>query len=146
MSISIPLSVQEIHPDEQAERSFFQIRPLFQQQLDACGVDYYYGSGHTSEDRKASDCLGCGKCEQICPQHLPVRTLLKDVVKEFEKKACAPSRTARGIFIHLNSLVFRSALRSNSPSTTHTTSSPPATLAIVPASAPQRIGVPAFQT
>ena len=93
MNISIPLSVQETHPDEQAERSFFQIRPLFQQQLDACGVDYYYGSGHTSEDRKsssegrkASDCLGCGKCEQICPQHLPVRTLLKDVVKEFEKK------------------------------------------------------------
>lgn len=49
-------------------------------------TDYYYGPGHTSEDRKASDCLGCGKCEQICPQHLPVRTLLKDVVKEFEKK------------------------------------------------------------
>ena len=86
MNISIPLSVQEINPDEQAERSFFQIRPLFQQQLDACGVDYYYGLRHTSEDRKASDCLGCGKCIQICPQHLPVRTLLKDVVKEFEKK------------------------------------------------------------
>lgn len=89
MNILFPLSVHEIHPDEQAERSIFQIRPLFQQQLDACGVDYYYGSGHTSEDRKASDCFGCDKCEQICPQHLPVRTLLKDVVKEFEKKACA---------------------------------------------------------
>ena len=49
-------------------------------------ADYYYGAVHISEDRKASDCLGCGKCEQICPQHLPVRTLLKDVVKEFEKK------------------------------------------------------------
>lgn len=24
-------------------------------------ADYYYGSEHTSEDRKASDCLGCGK-------------------------------------------------------------------------------------
>ena len=49
-------------------------------------ADYYYGSVHTSEGRKASDCLGCGKCEQICPQHLPVRTLLKDVAREFEKK------------------------------------------------------------
>ena len=34
---------------------------------------------------KASDCLECGKCEKICPQHLPIRTLLKDVAKEFEK-------------------------------------------------------------
>lgn len=41
MNISIPLSAREIHPDEQAERSFFQIRPLFQQQLEACGADYF---------------------------------------------------------------------------------------------------------
>lgn len=41
MNVSIPLSVQEIHPDEQVKRSFFQIRPLFQQQLDACGADYF---------------------------------------------------------------------------------------------------------
>ena len=41
---------------------------------------------HISEGGKASDCLGGGKCEQTCPQHLPVRTLLKDVAKVFEKK------------------------------------------------------------
>ncbi len=34
---------------------------------------------------KASDCIKCGKCEKACPQHLPIRDLLTDVVKEFEK-------------------------------------------------------------
>ena len=25
-----------------------------------------------------------GKCEKVCPQHLPIRSLLKDVAKTFE--------------------------------------------------------------
>ena len=29
-------------------------------------------------------CIKCGKCEQVCPQHLPIRQLLEDVAKEFE--------------------------------------------------------------
>ena len=46
---------------------------------------YYYnnvitGGGHG----KASDCIRCGKCERVCPQHLPIRQLLKDVAETFE--------------------------------------------------------------
>ena len=49
-------------------------------------ADYYYESVHTAPGRRASDCIKCGKCENACPQHLPVRRLLEDVAKEFEKK------------------------------------------------------------
>ena len=47
-------------------------------------ADYYYNVVHTAPGRKASDCIKCGKCEQVCPQHLPIRQLLEDVAKEFE--------------------------------------------------------------
>ena len=49
-------------------------------------ANYYYHSVHTAPGRKASDCLKCGKCEKACPQHLPIRQLLEDVAKEFEKE------------------------------------------------------------
>ena len=48
-------------------------------------ADYYYGEVYTKPGSKASDCISCGKCERICPQHLPIRKLLEDVAKEFEK-------------------------------------------------------------
>lgn len=48
-------------------------------------ADYYYNDVHTSEGRKASDCIKCGKCEKACPQHLPIRKLLADVAEAFEK-------------------------------------------------------------
>lgn len=48
-------------------------------------ADYYYNQVHTKHGGKASDCIKCGKCEKACPQHLHIRDLLEDVVKEFEK-------------------------------------------------------------
>ncbi|MBP5255223.1 MAG: aldo/keto reductase [Lachnospiraceae bacterium] len=46
---------------------------------------FYYnkvitGSGHG----KASECLQCGCCEQVCPQHLPIRELLRQVAEKME--------------------------------------------------------------
>ncbi|MCI8453207.1 MAG: 4Fe-4S dicluster domain-containing protein [Lachnospiraceae bacterium] len=49
--------------------------------------DFYYNSVHTKQNGKASDCIKCGKCEEICPQHLKIRELLVSVAEEFEKKA-----------------------------------------------------------
>lgn len=46
-------------------------------------MSYYY-SIHTQSGGKAGDCIGCGKCEEICPQHLPIRELLQDVAECFE--------------------------------------------------------------
>lgn len=48
-------------------------------------ADRCYNEVHTATGRRASDCLECGKCEKACPQHLPIRQLLKDVAKAFEK-------------------------------------------------------------
>ena len=47
--------------------------------------DYYYNNILTRDHGKASDCLKCGKCEKICPQHLPIRKLLEKVAGEFER-------------------------------------------------------------
>jgi len=47
--------------------------------------DYYYGV-HTQKNGKAGECIECGNCENICPQHLNIRELLKTVANEFETK------------------------------------------------------------
>ena len=47
--------------------------------------DYYYTYILTRDGGRASECVGCGGCESACPQHLPIRRLLKDVAGEFEK-------------------------------------------------------------
>ena len=38
----------------------------------------------TRKGGKASDCIECGACEEICPQHLPIRALLKQAAEQFE--------------------------------------------------------------
>ncbi len=45
----------------------------------------YYRGVLTSGHGKASDCIGCGKCEKVCPQHLPIRQYLKDASRTFGK-------------------------------------------------------------
>ena len=45
----------------------------------------YYGVATRGGHGKASECIRCGKCEKVCPQHLPIRELLKNVAKTFEK-------------------------------------------------------------
>ena len=47
-------------------------------------ADLYHGV-RTAGKGKASDCVRCGKCEAACPQHLPIRELLQNVAREFEK-------------------------------------------------------------
>lgn len=37
------------------------------------------------ESQRASQCISCGECEEKCPQQLPIRDALQDVVRLFEK-------------------------------------------------------------
>lgn len=47
---------------------------------------FYYGDIITGNGRgKASECLKCGMCENVCPQHLPIRDYLEKVAAKFER-------------------------------------------------------------
>jgi predicted aldo/keto reductase-like oxidoreductase len=37
-----------------------------------------------NEEQRASNCEECGQCEDLCPQHIPIRNRLKEVVEAFE--------------------------------------------------------------
>jgi predicted aldo/keto reductase-like oxidoreductase len=41
---------------------------------DSCSANYM----NMEENKRASSCLECGKCETACPQHLSIRQYLKD--------------------------------------------------------------------
>lgn len=49
-------------------------------------ADFYYNNVYTGADRRASDCIQCGRCEKACPQHLPIRRLLTEIAAEFDKQ------------------------------------------------------------
>ncbi|MGN1094006.1 MAG: aldo/keto reductase [Candidatus Neoclostridium sp.] len=46
-------------------------------------AEYYYGI-YTTKFGKPEDCIKCGKCEKVCPQHLAIRDLLKSVYEQFK--------------------------------------------------------------
>ena len=46
--------------------------------------DFYF-MVHTHGRGKPSDCIECGQCESVCPQHLPIIETLKKAAKAFEK-------------------------------------------------------------
>ena len=52
----------------------------------------YYNNIALSGHGRASECIGCGKCEKACPQHLPIREHLKSVAGKFEAGNGFPTR------------------------------------------------------
>ena len=46
--------------------------------------EWYY-TVHTLSNGKASECIACGQCESVCPQHLPIISLMEQISAEFEK-------------------------------------------------------------
>jgi len=52
--------------------------------FDNMGSRNYYKNIHKRESGRASNCVQCGKCEDACPQHLPIRELLKEAATTYE--------------------------------------------------------------
>lgn len=48
-------------------------------------ADHYYKHVATNGHGKANECIKCGHCESVCPQKLPIRDLLEQVSREFDK-------------------------------------------------------------
>ncbi|MBQ7254414.1 MAG: aldo/keto reductase [Bacteroidales bacterium] len=46
--------------------------------------DWYY-SVHIQNHGRASDCIGCGQCESVCPQKLPIISILEQISATFDK-------------------------------------------------------------
>ena len=47
-------------------------------------IDYTICTALRKNPTPASNCVGCGKCEKHCPQHIMIREKLAEVEKEFE--------------------------------------------------------------
>ena len=53
---------------------------------------WYYANIALSGHGKAGECVRCGRCEQACPQHLPIRDYLAQVAEKFENGGFCPTR------------------------------------------------------
>ena len=56
---------------------------LFDGYLQRYGLADWAKTRYAALERHASDCVGCGACEERCPYHLPIRDMLQKVAKRF---------------------------------------------------------------
>lgn len=60
------------------------ILTLYQDQEEANHQENWLVSGHGKQ--RAVSCIQCGRCEQVCPQHIAIRDELQKVVKAFHQQ------------------------------------------------------------
>jgi predicted aldo/keto reductase-like oxidoreductase len=62
--------------------NFYNEASLFNKQEDA--LCFYKRMKTARADGSA--CIKCGRCEMLCPQHLPIMNLLEEVDREWSKQ------------------------------------------------------------
>ncbi len=71
MRISIPDVISAVNTKRKFPGDF---RPNF----------FYNGLVDRDGNGKSSACIGCGQCEGVCPQHLPIISIMKEAAEKFE--------------------------------------------------------------
>jgi hypothetical protein len=61
--------------------------------------DYMMCTALRKDSTAASNCVGCGKCEQHCPQHIPIRQELKNARRTLEGPAYQVARRILPLFM-----------------------------------------------
>ena len=62
--------------------------------------DYMMCTALRKNATPASNCVGCGKCEQHCPQGISIRDMLKNARKDLETPAYQVAKKVSGWFAH----------------------------------------------
>ena len=70
-------------PKQIAIPEYFSLYNQYRQFGDKSNAKGYYPN-YTARHGAAADCIGCKKCEYICPQHLPIAALMEDVSAVFD--------------------------------------------------------------
>jgi hypothetical protein len=50
---------------------------------------------HITPESQAKKCVACGKCEELCPQQLPIRDIIKRATWIFEQEPLKPKKDSR---------------------------------------------------
>ena len=58
---------------------------LFDGYLTRYGLEAWAKERYNAMNKKASECIGCGVCEERCPYNLPIREMLKNASERFDK-------------------------------------------------------------
>lgn len=64
--------------------SFYNSRHMFGERSNVLQYLLFASGAIGGRNALASQCIECGKCEKVCPQHLPITKHLKSVKKELE--------------------------------------------------------------